>query len=54
MLVSNVKSSCSIISSNQSTITLSFINQTLTTLTNILNLEPNANNATISMHTNNN
>lgn len=54
MLISNVKNNCNIIFNNQSTITLSFVNQTLTTLTNILNIEPNANNISIFMYTSQN
>lgn len=54
MLISNVKNHCNVIFNNQSTITLSFANQSLTTLTNILNIEPNANNISIFMYTNQN
>jgi hypothetical protein len=45
---------CSVLFSNSTCISLSYFNQTVTSLTNILNIEPNSNSMSIYMYTSNN
>jgi hypothetical protein len=51
---SNNAATCSVLSSNSTTITLGYYNQTSTILTNVVNVEPNSNQLKVSMFTANN
>jgi hypothetical protein len=51
---SNSAPSCAILGSNSTSITLSYFNQSLTTLTNVVNVEPNSNQLKVTMFTANN
>lgn len=52
--VSNSAATCSVLSSNTTSITLSYFNQTSTILNNVVNVEPNSNQLKVSMFTTNN
>jgi hypothetical protein len=51
---SNNANNCNVLSSNSTSISLIYTNQTTTSLTNILNIEPNSNLMSVYMYTSNN
>jgi len=50
----NNANTCTVLSSNPSSIALNYLNQTSTTLSNVVNIEPNSNQIKVAMYTANN